>query len=118
MPKAFAKSKYVRISPRKARLAANMIRGKSVIEASLQLSYSNLKAGRLLLKTLASAIANAENNADGNREDLYISEIRVDEGAHLKRRWARSKGKGLPILRRTSHFYIAVDSNANREKGK
>ena len=101
---ATAKTKYVRVTPRKARLAAALIRGKSVKEAFLQLMYSNMKAGRLLKKTLASAVANAENNQSANREDLYVTEVRVDEGSHLKRAWSRSKGRRSMILRRTSHF--------------
>ena len=60
MHEATAKTKYVRISPRKARLAADLIRGKGIEEALIQLLYSNLKGGKLLKKTLDSAIANAE----------------------------------------------------------
>lgn len=118
MPKSYAKSMNVRIVPQKARLAADVIRGKSVMFAIAELTHTNLKAGRHLKKTLYSAIANAENNAGANREDLYISEIRVDEGAFFKRAWPRSKGRRSPILRRTSHFYIALDTQGSREKGK
>jgi len=116
---ATAKTKYVRVSPRKARLAGDMIRGKDAVEALLQLTYSNLKAGRLLKKTLVSAIANAENNNDARREDLYISELRIDEGSHFKRSWpCKSRGRRALIIRRTSHFTIALDSIANRKKRK
>ncbi len=73
-PKAI--SKYVRISPRKARLAAGLIRGLSVPEASVQLMFSNLKAGRLLKKTLDSAVANAETQLDMRRENLKVLEVR------------------------------------------
>jgi len=115
---ATAKTKYVRVTPRKARYAADIIRGKSVNEAIAQLRFSNLKGGRLLEKTLMSAVANAENNMDMNRETLYVSEIRVDGGPVLKRAWSRSKGRTARVMRRTSHFFIALDSVANRSKGK
>ena len=113
-----AKTKHVRISPRKARYAADMIRNKPVMEAFLILEYSNLKAGRLLKKTLKSAVANAENNNSQKREELFVSTIKVDEGASFKRGWARSRGRTARIIRRTSHFFIGLDSISNRKKGK
>ena len=70
MHNATAKTKYVRISPRKARLAADLIRGKGIEEALIQLLYSNLKGGKLLKKTLDSAIANAETLHSVQRRDL------------------------------------------------
>lgn len=108
MDEAKAKSKYIRVSPRKARLAANLIRGLSVEAAQRQLQFCNLKSGRLLQKTLKSAIANAEMTHDLRQEDLFVTEIRVDEGPTLKRAVARNKGGRSPILKRTSHFTIVV----------
>ncbi|MES2344374.1 MAG: 50S ribosomal protein L22 [Chlamydiota bacterium] len=105
---ARAHSKYIRISPRKARLAADLIRGKSVEEASLQLTYCKLRAGRLIKKTLDSAVANAENNLELQRRDLKVQEVRVDAGPVLKRAKARSKGGRVPVMKRTSHFTIVV----------
>ncbi len=101
-------TKYVRISPRKARLAAGLIRKKSVMEAQKQLSFSNLKAGRLLQKTLKSAVVNAESNYEVRREDLCILEVRVDEGPTWKRAKSRSRGSRTPIMKRTSHFTVIV----------
>jgi large subunit ribosomal protein L22 len=118
MALAKATTKYVRVSHRKARFAADLIRGKAIGEAFMQLTHSNLKAGRLLKKTLESAVANAENNAGGDRTNLYVSEVRVDKGASYKRSWSRSRGRRALIERRTTHFHVAVDSNANREKKK
>ena len=112
MNNAKAISKFVRISPRKARLAAGLIRGLSVPEASMQLMFSNLKAGRLLKKTLDSAIANAEtqlNNA--RREDLYVLEARVDAGPTLKRAKPKNRGGQHPIMKRTSHFTVIVSQD-------
>jgi large subunit ribosomal protein L22 len=110
MNSAKAITKYVRISPRKARLAADLIRNLSVSQASLQLINCNLKGGRLLKKTLDSAVANAENNLDLKREELKVTEVRVDEGPRLKRAKPKNKGGRHPILKRTSHFTVVVSS--------
>lgn len=111
MNNAKAITKYVRISPRKARLAAGLIRGLSVPEASVQLMFCNLKAGRLLKKTLDSAVANAETQLDMRRENLKVVEVRVDEGPTLKRSKPKNKGGRHPIMKRTSHFTIIVSNN-------
>jgi len=103
-----ATTKYVRISPRKARLAADLIRGLPVQAAALQLAHCNLKAGRLLQKTLASAIANAETQAEARRENLIVTEVRVDAGPVFKRAKPKNKGGRHPIMKRTSHFVISV----------
>lgn len=108
MNRAKAITKYVRISPRKARLAAALIRNQDVSEATSQLLFSNLKAGRLLKKTLDSAVANAESQLDLRREDLKVVEVRVDEGPTMKRITPKNRGGRHPILKRTSHFTIVV----------
>jgi len=105
-----AVSKYVRISPRKARLAAGLIRGLPVSNALLQLSYSQLKGGRLLIKTLNSAIANAESRYEINRSELNVHEVKVDEGPRLKRAKPKNKGGRHAILKRTSHFTIVLSA--------
>lgn len=110
MSNAKAISKYVRISPRKARLAAGLIRGLSVSDASLQLLYCQLRAGRLLKKTLDSAVANAETQLDKRREDLVVTEVRVDEGPTMKRAKPKNRGGRHPIMKRTSHFTVVVGS--------
>ncbi len=111
MHRATAKTKYVRISPRKARLAANLIRGKGIEEALIQLLYSNLKGGKLLKKTLDSAIANAETLHSVQRRELKVKEVRVDPGPTLKRAKSKSKGGRVPIMKRMSHFTIIVGTN-------
>lgn len=108
MSSAIAVSKYIRISPRKARLAAGLMRGLSVAEASAQLLFSNLKAGRLLKKTLDSAVANAEQQLNTRREDLRVAEVRVDAGPTLKRAKPKNRGGRHPIMKRTSHFTVIV----------
>jgi large subunit ribosomal protein L22 len=108
MELAYAKTRFVRISPRKARYAADLIRGLSVEKATMQLLYSKLRGGRLLKKTLDSAVANAETQLDAKREQLKIFEVRVDPGPILRRAKARSKGSSVPVNKRTSHFTVVV----------
>lgn len=108
MDNAIAITKYLRISPRKARLAAGLIRGRSVPDANTQLLFSNLKGGRLLKKTLDSAVANAETQLDLRKEDLIVKEVRVDEGPRLKRSKPKNRGGRHAIIKRTSHFTVVV----------
>ncbi|MCF7851889.1 MAG: 50S ribosomal protein L22 [Simkaniaceae bacterium] len=102
-------TKFVRIAPRKARLAAGLIRGLKVEEAQLQLSFSNIRGGRLLLKTLNSAIANAENILNVQRRDLKVKEVRIDGGPIIKRAKSKSRGGRVPVMKRTSHFTVVVE---------
>ncbi len=108
MIKAKAITKYIRIPPRKARLAADLIRGLKVEQATLQLRFSNLKAGRLLQKTLNSAVANAESLYGVSRDQLIVEEVRVDPGPVIKRAKSKSRGGRVPIMKRTSHFVVVV----------
>ena len=103
-----AVNKFVRIPPRKARLAAGLIRGLSIADATAQLSYSPLKGARLLQKTLNSAVANAETELDVSRDDLRVIEVRIDEGPRLKRAKPKNKGGRHPIIKRTSHLTVVV----------
>lgn len=107
MNNAKAVTKYIRISPRKARLAANLIRGLQVGVAAAQLQMSGLKAGRLLKKTLDSAVANAEQD-DKRAEDLSVLGVWVDEGPRLKRAKPKNRGGRHPICKRMSHFTVIV----------
>lgn len=112
MNQAKAISKFIRISPQKARLAAGLIRGLNVEEASVQLRYSQLRGGRLIKKTLDSAVANAETQLNLKRENLVVKEVRVDCGPTLKRAKSKNKGGKVPILKRTSHFTVIVATTA------
>lgn len=115
MQKAIAKSKYVRMQPRKARLVADLIRGKSVVTALSQLKFCQMKPARLITKTLHSAIANAEMQ-DMRREDLQLVEIKIDQGPYFKRSKARSRGSQVPVLKKTSHITIAVGQSDEKDK--
>ncbi len=110
MTTARAITKYLRVPPLKARLAADLIRGLSVEHAKAQLQLSGLKAGRLLQKTLNSAVANLEMAVNVKRENVKVIEVKVDEGPRIKRAKARNKGGRSPILKRMSHFTVIVGS--------
>ena len=109
MNSAKAITKYVRISPRKARLSIDVIRGMDVPSATTQLAFDNTKAGRLLKKTLDSAVANAGVEFDARPEDLKVAAAYVDEGPRWKRSKPKNKGGRHRILKRTSHLSIVVD---------
>lgn len=108
MQMAKAITKYVRISPRKARLAAGLIRGRNVEDATLQLMFSKLRAGKLLRKTLDTAVANAETQLNVQRRDLKVKEVRIDAGPVMKRSKPKNRGGSVPVMKRTSHFTVIV----------
>jgi large subunit ribosomal protein L22 len=104
-----AKLKHLRISPRKVRLAADLIRGLSVREAEQQLIFLNKRSASQILRLLRSAVANAQHNASLPKENLYISEILVDAGPTLKRWRPRAMGRASNIMKRTSHVTIVLN---------
>lgn len=106
-----ATSKYVRISPQKARLVCDQIRGLAVARALEILQFSPKKAALPVRRTLESAIANAEHNDGADIDELKVTEICVNEGPTLKRWRARAKGRAGSIFKRTSHITVAVGEN-------
>ncbi|MCS7200275.1 MAG: 50S ribosomal protein L22 [Caldimicrobium sp.] len=107
--RAKATAKYVLISPYKARLVIDLIRGKSVGEALNILDTTPKKASRLIKKVLLSAVANAENNYGLDVDKLYVAKAYVNEGPRLKRIWPRAWGRASRIIRRMSHLTIEVE---------
>lgn len=105
---AKAIARYVRMTPRKARLVADLIRGKSALEALEILTFTNKKAAVVIKKTLDSAIKNASNNHEMDEEKLYVSKIMVDEGPVLKRLKPRAMGRADIIRKKTSHLTVVV----------
>ena len=103
-----AKLRFVRLSPQKARLVADQIRGLPVERAINLLTFSNKKAAKIIKKVLESAIANAEHNEGADIDELAVSSIWVDEGPTLKRMRARAKGRGNRIIKRMSHISVTV----------
>ena len=106
-PKAIAK--YIRISSRKVRIVIDLIRGKQVDEALAILRFTPKAASPAVEKVLLSAIANAENNLEMSRENLYVAEVYANQGPTLKRYWARSHGRADLIKKHTSHITIVLD---------
>ena len=105
---AQAVTRNLRVSPQKLNLVAALIRGKKVNTALNDLTFSRKRIAGDVKKTLESAIANAENNAGADIDELKIATITVDEGPLLKRFMARAKGRGTRILKRTSHITVVV----------
>ena len=104
-----ATAKYVRVAPRKAKIVVDLIRGKNVDEAAAILMYTPKAASPVVLKVLNSAIANAVNNLEMDRKDLYVAEVYANPGPTLKRYVARSRGSASPMLKRTSHISVVLD---------
>ena len=99
-----------RISPQKARLVADQVRGLPVARALDLLKFSDKKAAAIIYKVIYSATSNAENNNGADIDELKVASIMVDEGPVLKRFMARAKGRGTRISKRTSHISVVVGS--------
>ena len=97
-----------KISPQKARLVADLIRGMSAEEALLALKFHKSKAAAMFKKVLESAVANAENNNGLDVDDLFVSTVYVGEGPTMKRIMPRAKGRADRILKRSSHISVFV----------
>ena len=106
-PRAIAK--YIRISPRKVKIVIDLIRGKSVDDALAILMHTPKAASPLVEKVLNSAIANAENNLELNRDDLFVAEAYANAGPTMKRYRAGSRGSANPFVKRTSHISVVLD---------
>lgn len=106
---ARAIAKYVRISPLKVNYIAKEIRGKNVDEALAILKFTPKKGAKELEKVLKSAIANAENNFDLDRDNLYVKEAYANDGPTMKRWRPRFQGRAYPILKRSSHIGVVVE---------
>lgn len=111
-----ASLKNYRQSPRKMRGVANLVRGKSVENALNTLNFLSKKASDPLYTLLQSAIANAKNNFNIEKEGLIIKELRVDSGYVLKRRMPRARGSASPIHKRTSHVMLVLAPNNKKKK--
>lgn len=106
-----ALTKNVRISPEKARHVSRLIQGKSVVEALAIVDLTPRKAGQLIGDTLRSAVANAENNFDLNRNELSVKTALVGAGATIKRFRAKARGSAGRIRKRTSHLEVILTDN-------
>ena len=112
-----AKLSDYRQAPRKVRLVADLVRGKSVENALLELNFRAKRAAPVFAKLIQSAIANAK--AQGiDVTTLLIKEIRVDKGAILKRNRPRAQGRAFPIHKHTSHIMLTLTDDPVAKKGK
>jgi large subunit ribosomal protein L22 len=111
---AFAKLKYLRITPRKVRVVADLIRGKQVDQALAQLAYVEKRAAEPLAKLLRSAVANADQAAKGqlDPDKLFVKSLMVDQGPSLRRFMPRAMGRAFKVLKKTSHIVLTVSDEA------
>ncbi len=104
-----AKLNYLRIAPRKVRLVADLVRNMDVKEAETQLKFMPKRASTPLLKLLNSAIANAKNNFNLEKDVLYIKKLTINEGPPFKRWRAGSRGKANPIVKKSAHVTLVLE---------
>ncbi|NLU53631.1 MAG: 50S ribosomal protein L22 [Clostridiaceae bacterium] len=104
--------KYARVSTRKAKLVIDLIRNKGIDEAYGILKYMPRNASEILYKLLKSAEANAVNNNQLNRDNLYVAEVYADQGPTLKRIMPRAQGRAFRIRKRTSHITLVLKERA------
>ncbi|MDR1834764.1 MAG: 50S ribosomal protein L22 [Fusobacteriaceae bacterium] len=114
---AKAITRYVRMSPTKARLVADLIRGKEVLKALDILEFTNKKAAKIIKKTLTSAMHNATNNFKMNEDKLVVSQILVNQGPVLKRLMPRAQGRADIQRKPTAHVTVVV-SEVEKEETK
>ena len=105
---AKAVAKYIRISPLKVGFICNEIRGKQVDEALTILKFTPKKGAKVLEDVLNSAVANAENNFNMDRDKLFVSDAYANDGPHMKRWRPKAKGMAYPIIKRSSHIGVVV----------
>lgn len=105
-----AKSNYIRQSPQKVRVMANLAKKLPLEQALLELEFSRKKAAAILQKTIQSALANATANYQLKKEDLRIKEIQVGPGPSLKRLKPRARGQGDTIRKRSSNIRVVLET--------
>lgn len=105
---ARAIARFVRIAPRKAQQVVDLVRGKNVDEALAILKYTPKAAAPIVEKVVKSALANAENNYNMDRDNLYVAEIYADQGPTMKRFRPRAQGRATMIRKRTSHIGVIL----------
>ena len=119
---ATAKLRYLRITPRKVRAVADLIRGKNVNQALNQLMYVEKRAAEPVAKLLRSAVANAEQAAKNQQFDadqLTVKSLMVDQGPSLRRYMPRAMGRAFKVLKKTSHISLTIsDEKKSKKKGR
>ncbi len=105
-------AKYIRVSPQKARLVIDQIRGKNLDDALVILNLSNKAVSKVVSGVVKSAAANAENNNSLNVDNLYVKKAFVDAGPTAKRMRPRAMGRANQIKKRTSHITVVLDDKS------
>ena len=113
----YSKYKYARISPKKVVPVMNLVRGKTVAEASRILEFDPTRAAKMMLKVLKTAMADATNNKNMKEGNLFVDEIRVDSGPILKRGMIGGKSRFKPIWKRTSHIVVGLSEKEGKQHG-
>jgi large subunit ribosomal protein L22 len=108
---AKAVGKYIRISPQKARLVADVVRGMGVDQAITILRFMPKKGAGIIKKVIESAVANATQEEQADVDNLYVKKIIIDGGPSLKRISPRAQGRATGIIKRTSHITVVLDEN-------
>lgn len=106
-----AVSRYVRLSPQKAIMLIDSVKGRPVEEGLKILKFMPQKSARIIAKTIHSAVSNAAQGDDVDVDKLYIKSITADKGPHLKRFRARARGRSTRIQKRTSHISVVLSNN-------
>ena len=106
---ASAKLKFIRLSPQKTRLVADLVRGKAVQEALNILKFSPQRPADVVAKLVRSAVANAEQKGVSDVDRLFVKELFVDQGPVLKRFMPRAQGRATKIRKPTSHITVILD---------
>lgn len=104
-----ASLKYARVGSQKARLVADVVRGKNVSEALKALTYLNKKSAEMIKKLIESAVANAEHKKTMDIDKLYVKSIWVDQGPVLKRFRPRAQGRAFGVRKKTSHINVILE---------
>lgn len=106
---AKAIARYVRVSPQKARLVVDLVRGKKVSDAIATLAFTRKAVSKVIDKVLKSALANAENTKKIDVDTLYVKKVYVDQAPTMKRTHAKAMGRANIIRKRSSHITIVLD---------
>jgi large subunit ribosomal protein L22 len=114
---ARAVHRFARLTPQKARLVVDLIRGKAVEQAIALLEYTPKRGARLVLKALRSAVANAEATQNVDVDTLFVKRVYVDEGPTAKRFLTRAHGRATKVFKRTSHITVVVDARGAGGEG-
>ena len=105
---AIARLRHIRLAPRKARIIANLVRGKDVSAAINALRFMNKAGAQQFFKLIVSAVANAEDQGEADVENLVISMVTVDQASTLKRWRPRAQGRGTRVEKKSSHITLEV----------